>query len=98
MTSNQKAAHEMLIDRALTDGFNISVNDGEDWPVRMSTERQEILSAVHSVDESTIVMRRNGEKCRAFIVLGNNPDESVSDYHVCKYLDDVMEEIWEQFS
>lgn len=70
-----------LIRYAKAQGCVISVNDGGAWAVKKSTNEKEILEAVNSVDEATLLIRKGDHVCgRADIVNGLDNDELVADH------------------
>ena len=66
------------------EGFNfLSVDDGgECIKVTTIAEMEEVVT---SVDESWIVVEKDGIGMMVFIILGNEPEETVND---CSYRDD----------
>jgi hypothetical protein len=83
-----------LVTACLKRGFAISVSDGEDWPVKRSTDKAAILAALFSTDEDVIVIRaRDGSKAGWFqLIYGNDGFDVVSDYSVT----DACEAIWNE--
>jgi hypothetical protein len=79
--AQEKTAAGRIIDRALAKGYKISVNDGEEWTVKQSTKRREIMDALQSTDSDTLMIRAaDGAKIGTiFLVWGNSPDEIVCD-------------------
>jgi hypothetical protein len=77
----EKRAAGKIIDRALAKGYLISVNDGEEWVVKKSAKRKEIMGALQSTDSDTLMIRKpDGEKVgMIYMVWGNSPDEIVCD-------------------
>lgn len=76
-------AHEHLIKHALALGMTISVYDGEEWQVSRSTDEQEILDAVDSVEESQLKFRNSGDiayRGAACVIPSLDDDETVVDY------------------
>lgn len=71
-----------LVDGCLKRGYVISVSDGEDWPVRKSTDKAEIMAALASTDEDGIVIRNAaGDKLGWFqLIYGNDGWDVVADY------------------
>lgn len=78
----EKRAAGRIIDRALAKGHLISVNDGEEWVVKNSTRRREIMDALQSTDADTLLIRNSA--CdrigMIYLVWGNSPDEVVCDH------------------
>ena len=86
-------SHEMLIDRVLEDGFTVSVHDGEEWSLKRSVFKPEILREIQQVDCCKLVFRRGEEKHWAFVVLDGDDPETVADYGDCEYMNRVFDEI-----
>lgn len=83
-----------LVDGCLKRGYAISVSDGEDWPVKRSTDKAEIMAALFSTDEDVIVIRDSeGNKAGWFqMIYGNDGWDVVSDYSA----NPVCEAIWNE--
>jgi hypothetical protein len=80
--AKEKTAAGKVIDRALAKGYLISVNDGEEWVVKKSVKRKEIMDALQSTDSDLLKIRKpDGEKVGViYLVWGNSPEEVVCDY------------------
>jgi hypothetical protein len=50
-------AYQHLVRYALAQGNRISVYDGEEWPVRESTNAQEIIEHIESVEEAELIIK-----------------------------------------
>lgn len=70
-----------LVDACLKRAYVISVSDGEDWPVKRSTDKAAIMAALFSTDEDVIVIRNAaGDKLGWFqLIYGNDGWDVVSD-------------------
>jgi hypothetical protein len=79
--AQEKTAAGRIIDRALAKGWLISVNDGEEWVVKKSVKRKQIMDALQSTDSDTLMIRKpDGTKVGTiFLVWGNSPEEVVCD-------------------
>ena len=82
---HEAAAVRRLIGHALAQDWAVSVNDGEEWTVKQSRDRTEILAALATTDGDTLRFRDSEGKTMGVMVLiyqgGENPgDEVVSDY------------------
>lgn len=73
-----------LVRKALELGYAVSVNDGEEWTVKKSTDRMEILSALASTGGDTLKFRNaeTGESVGWMSLLYQNGpgDELIADY------------------
>lgn len=74
-----------LIDNALAQDWSVSVNDGEEWTVKKSRDRDEILAALCSTEMDTLRFRNpEGESMGVMVLVyqrGDSPaDEVVNDY------------------
>ncbi|CAB4158637.1 hypothetical protein UFOVP707_16 [uncultured Caudovirales phage] len=69
-----------LLDVVIEAGYVVSVDDGEDVPVRGSTDRREILDATFAVDECRLALGHEGKPSGSiFLVFGNSGWDSISD-------------------
>lgn len=78
-TTGEARAARKLIKAALAAGYCISVNDGEDWTVKLSTDTKTILDALCTTEADTIVLRHADTKERAgsfWLIYGNAEDGS----------------------
>jgi hypothetical protein len=84
-TKGEARAARSLIHHALRIGYCVSVNDGEEWTVKASTDRNEILSALASTGWDLVRCAKGGgdDKVVAVfnLVWGNDPtgEELVAD-------------------
>ncbi|MES0071892.1 hypothetical protein [Mesorhizobium sp. M0058] len=83
-----------LVDGCLKRGYVISVSDGEDYPVKKSTDKAEIMAALFSTDEDVIVIRNAaGDKLGWFqLIYGNDGWDVVSDYSA----NEICNAIWNE--
>jgi hypothetical protein len=77
----EKTAAGRIVDRALAKGYSISVYDGEEYALKRSTSRREIMDSLQSTDSDLLTVRNaTGDKIgMIFFVWGNSPDEIVCD-------------------
>jgi len=71
-----------VIDDALAAGHVISVNDGEEWTVRKSADRAEVIAALVTTDADTLSIR-DAEGVRVasvYLVYGNEPGVVICDH------------------
>ena len=61
MCATEKRIVGDIIRRALETGFKISVYDGEEWPVKVSTDFDAIATEVAATDLTTLRFRREIE-------------------------------------
>lgn len=74
--------YKQLVAEALKRGLTVSVFDGEEWAVKRSADKKEIIEAIDSVEESQIVLR-DADGLRlgwALIIPSLEDDEAVADY------------------
>lgn len=81
-----------LVDECVDRGYVVSVSDGEEWVVKRSTDKAEIMAALFSTDEDQIVIRdMTMERVGWFrLIYGNDGHDVVSDYTA----NAVCEAIW----
>lgn len=75
-------AYVQLVDNLLADNLQISVWDGEEWAVRKSRDRVEILEMIEAVEEAQITaFDFTGHKVGWALIIphGVCPDETIAD-------------------
>ena len=86
------------------EGFALDhVDDGEEVNAILGTstkdQRESTAELVCAVDESTLFITKDGKRSWLFIVLGNQPEETIADYSASgESIDracDRFSEIWE---
>lgn len=76
-TKGEVAVVKRLVRVILERGYMVSINDGEDWTVNLSTDRNEILSALGTTGEDIIRLYKDGERAGSiWLVFGNADDGS----------------------
>ncbi len=94
ITNDWKPVVKNLLTKLDKAGFKIlAVDDGGDEDeVHHNPTMEEAVAAVTSVDESHITAKApDGKNVWLYIVLGNSPDETVSDYTVHAELEPVID-------
>ena len=94
VSRQEAAAVRRLVSHALAHDWIISVNDGEEWTVKKSRDRNEILAALGTTDSDTLRFRdTEGESVGVIVLIyqgGNSPAEEVihdySDNEAMEYL------------
>ena len=85
------------------EGFNITaVHDGEemiqiDQKLCKSAILWSAADIIVSVDVSYVLVEKHGMKATLFIVLGNEPEEIVSDYTYTPQLEELLEETIDKY-
>ena len=70
-----------LVDELLGHGFKLSVHDGEEWTVTASDHKQEVLRALHTVDNNGLrATHPDGTMGAVFLVYGNSGWDVICDY------------------
>lgn len=71
-----------MIGEAIKRGLLVSVFDGEEWAVKRSANKKEILEAINSVEEAQIRLRDAGGNAVgwALLIPSLEDDESIADY------------------
>lgn len=85
-----------VVQRALDRGYTISVYDGGDYPLKRSSNLDDILNALGATDEEWIIIRDPRLTPRNLIgtiqlVYGNDPDEVVADYSDNLVVEEIVE-------
>lgn len=77
-----------LVDAALASGYTVSVNDGEEWTVKKSTDRKVILDAMGTTGEDRLMVRNAaGDKIACYYLIYQNGSDVLSDW---SYTDETM--------
>jgi hypothetical protein len=79
----EAAVARRLVRAALGKGYKVSVNDGEEWTVKQSTDRNTILAALATTGADTLRIRSaEGESLGSlYLVYQNGPgDELIADH------------------
>lgn len=88
-----------FIKEILDRGLKVSVNDGEEWVVKRSTNTNEILAALCSTGEDHISVRNEaGEQVGYFyLVWGNalNGEELVADHTDNEFCNEVWKKVFD---
>jgi hypothetical protein len=70
-----------LIDRALAEGYELSVDDGDNqhpW----TTDRAEVIDNIMEADEDQLYLRKDGHTAWVILVYGNSGWDVICDYNV----------------
>lgn len=91
---------ERAIIRALTSamikrGYDVTVDNGEDRPVKRSVKVTEVMREIAATDEEYLIFAKDGiaRAERAYLVYGNDGYDVVCDYTCDGDLEEVMNEI-----
>ena len=100
MQKHDAEAVTRLISEALRRGYKVSVNDGEEWTVKLCTDPAVIYPAIGSTDMDHIKLRgpTNGHVLGTFVLVwGNSPGETIADATIPRDEADrvIMDELFE---
>lgn len=80
LSTEGRIAHK-LVTLALAAGYAVSVHDGEDWPVKRSTNADEIIAGMFSTDEDSLrLVDQNGAWVGTIMLIYGNGCDLISDY------------------
>jgi hypothetical protein len=83
-------AYKSLIKYVLSDGYTISVWDGEEWQVKRSNSYKAIVEAVESVDEASLRIRNTEGVLIGWALVSDAvdlaDDETIIDYSDNEYM------------
>ncbi len=77
-------------------GYQVSVNDGEAWVVKRSTDSKAIMAALFSTDEDYIRIRKDGEETSVgtfTLIYGNDGWDVIADWSYSAETEAVMQRI-----
>ena len=93
---HERAIAERLVTDAIALGCQVSVNDGEAWVVKRSTDSKAIMAALFSTDEDYIRIRKEGEEDSVgtfTLIYGNDGWDVIADWSYSVETDALMEQI-----
>jgi hypothetical protein len=81
MDTEERFVVKQIVGRALDKGYLLSVDDGEDLPIKNSDDPEAVMAELgHCDEEWLIVSNADGKRIGAiFFVYGNDADEVVAD-------------------
>lgn len=81
-----------IVTAAVKAGHNVSVYDGEDWPLKRSGNVAEIMQAVMSTDEDTLHIRsaQDGVIGDVYLVYGNDGWDVIADHTSSPEMDAIL--------
>lgn len=80
-----------LIRAALDKGFKVSVYDGEEWPLKMSTDYEAITKEVAATDATWLRFRHpDNTKIGSVFLVHGNEDDVIVDYHDNPTLEELV--------
>ena len=93
-TPSERGVTNRLVSAALKRGYLISVYDGEDWVVRRSFTRHDILSALCTTEHDVLRLSHPDETAigNIWLIWGNEPDgsELIADYTDNQIISDLV--------
>ena len=93
---HERAIAERLVTDAIALGYQVSVNDGEEWTVKRSTDSKAIMAALFSTDEDYIRIRKDGEETSVgtfTLIYGNDGWDVIADWSYSVETEAVMQRI-----
>lgn len=78
----EKRLSSALVGACINRGYLVSLNDGQEWVIKKSHNKTDILAAMFTTDTDTILIRaKSGEKAGQFYLLyGNDGTDVIADY------------------
>lgn len=85
-----------LIDELLRRGYSISVFDSEEFTLKRSTSRADIINALATTDSDTLRVRdSDGELIGHFILIWGNGEDLISDFSAKSETFDLMDSLFD---
>lgn len=71
-----------LVTAAINKGFQVSINNGEDWEIKTSSNVQDVMDCIMATDEDYVRLTGcMGEIVATFrMIYGNSPAEVIADH------------------
>lgn len=84
-----------LVGEALKRNFTVSVFDSEEWTVKKSSDKAEIMDAIFTTDMDTLALHRaDGTRVgNVLLVYGNDGPDVVSDYTCAPEIEEIMDTV-----
>ena len=80
-TQHEARIARKIVKDALANGWTVSVNDGEEWTVKRSTDSRAILAALCSTDSDTLRLRdAAGERVGDIMLVWGNDEDLITDH------------------
>lgn len=79
-----------LIDTVLEMGHKISINDGEEWVLKASTDKADILASMFSTDEDILRIDSHGW---FQLIYGNDGWDVISDFAVTPITNQIWDDV-----
>ena len=82
-------SYKHLVNYAIKAGLTVSVHDGEEWPVKKSTNKALIYEHIEGVEECSLRFRNSENEIVgwAFITPFEEDDYTVCDYSVTPFME-----------
>lgn len=78
---NDASVLSYIVFTALFEGWTVSVNDGEEWTLKRSSDYEAITAALMSTDSDYLVLRDvDGTKVGGIVTIYGNNGECIHDY------------------
>ncbi len=80
-SSHERTEARWIVNAIIDAGHSVSVNDGEEWVCKRSTDANVILASTGSTDNDTLKVRDadGAVVANLYLVYGNGPGELISD-------------------
>ena len=101
-TAGEAKVARNLIDTIIGSGYLVSVFDGEEWVVKMESDKDAILMSMCSTEEDVIGVRtrQRGRVGHINLIWGNAPsgEELIADHTDTDPINDIVRIVQEKFS
>lgn len=92
MQAIEKKIATAIVEKALAQGWTVSVFDGEEWALKISSSKDAIMGALASTGEDRLRLRdAGGENMGSIYLVWGNGEDLVSDH--CLSLSDFVDPI-----
>lgn len=81
MNKQEAQVIRKLVKQALAAGYTVSVYDGEEWALKLSTQPEKIMAELGATDCEVLRFRKDGRQVASVtLIYGNSPAEVIADY------------------
>lgn len=87
----EKSVVRAIVRNAIKTGHTVSLYNGEEWAVKLSSSEREVMAEVYATDEETLKFRKDGKVIGSvYLVYGNSAGEVMADCSDCPEIESIL--------